>query len=258
MSAATATAASATPILNATATAHAATCPSTAEETEAIYAEYSVEPPESDYAEIARVLANGKDERLDLHSEMSMAVSLAKKYGGIGTVCRALGVSEAAAKTVGFVGLSRISISNTRYEPSEDGPLAAIIPIADAPWGEDPEVYDLLAVRLDHPSQFYVRSGYARCLGVWNAHDVAGRTTLWPSPGEVHPSLPLFPDPLSWLRANCQGTCVLNSVWLSYTLVNIRACIAISKHHRKVLQKQLWWAGAPKVFLRRQREAEAA
>ena len=182
---------------------------------------YSVEPPpEPYYTRIARALALVKDENLDLHAEMSMAVSLAKKYGGIGTVCRALGVSETAARTVGFVGLSRISISGVRFEPAEDGPLAVVIPVADSPWSEDTEVHDLLAFLKDCPNRCWSRLGSARCLGRWHLQDAVSWIG-WSSLGSSREPVIAYRSPLEWLQGDCNGFCCLNDDWLAFETVGI-------------------------------------
>ena len=156
--------------------------------------------------------------RCELHAEMLMAINDTKAFGGIGTVCRALGISEEAAKAVGFVGLSRISISDVRYEPAEDGPLAVVIPVADAPWSEERVVYDLLAFLKDVPSRCWSRLGNARCLGRWHLRDAA-----WNAAHPIRGDEPViaYPTPLDWLRGDCAGFCCLHEDWLGYELIGV-------------------------------------
>ena len=194
------------------------TCQS--EEWEALSAEDSPESLEPDYKNIYRVLANVKDEHLDLHAEMSMAITATKAFGGVGTVCQALGVSEAAAQTVGFLGLSRISISDVRYESSEGGPLAVIIPVADSPWSEDPEVYDLLAFMKDVPNRCWSRLGNARCLGRWHILDAVSWAP-WSIQGDNREPVIAHRTPLEWLQGDCNGFCCLNDDWLAFETVSI-------------------------------------
>ena len=156
----------------------------------------------------------------DLHDEMSIAISAASAYGGIGTVCRALGVSEGAARTVGFVGLSRISITGTFYEPAEDGPLAAVIPVADAPWSEEPEVYDLLAFLKDVPNRCWSRLGNARTLGCWHLRDAAFKA-VWPIRGDNRDPVIAYRTPLEWLRGECNGFCCLHEDWLAFETAGV-------------------------------------
>ena len=197
------------------------TCQS--EEWEALFAEDSPESLEPNYHKVARVLASVKDDHLDLHAEMSMAISAAKAYGGIGTVCQALGVSEATArKTVGFLGLARISISDVRYEPAEDGPLSIIIPVADSPWSEEPEVHDLLAFLKDVPNRCWSRLGNARCLGRWHLRDAVSWAP-WSIQGDNREPVIAFPSPIEWLRGNCSGFCCLHEDWLAYETVGVQA-----------------------------------
>ena len=193
------------------------TATATAEDTEFLYED---DPQEPDYTRIARALALVKDEHLDLHAEMSMAVRFAKKYGGIGTVCQALGVSETAARTVGFVGLSRISISGTRYEPSEGGSLAVVIPVTDSPWSEEPEVYDLLAFLKDVPNRCWSRLGNARTLGRWHLREAVSNT-VWPIRGDNRGPVIAYRAPIEWLRGGCAGFCCLHEDWLAYETVGV-------------------------------------
>lgn len=190
------------------------------EEWEALFAEDSPESLEPNYHKVARVLASVKDEHLDLHAEMSMAISATKAFGGIGTVCQALGVSEAAARTVGFVGISRISISGVRYEPAEDGPLALVIPVADFPWSEETEVYDLLAFLKDVPQRCWSRLGNARTLGRWHLRDAAWEAAH-PVRADRQEPVIAFPSPIAWLRADCNGFCCLNTDWLGYETAGV-------------------------------------
>ncbi|MCH8112489.1 MAG: hypothetical protein IH905_11140 [Proteobacteria bacterium] len=159
-------------------------------------------------------------DRVDLSAEMSMAIRLAKKYGGIGSVCQALDVSETAARTVGFVGLSRISISGVHYEPSEDGPLAVVIPVTDGPWDEEPAVYDLLAFLLDVPNRCWSRLGNARTLGRWHLRDSAWKAA-WPIRDDSQDPVIAYRTPLEWLQNGCRGFCCLNEDWLAYEVTGV-------------------------------------
>lgn len=156
----------------------------------------------------------------DLHAEMSMAISATNKYGGIGTVARALGVSETAVRTIGFLGLSRISISDVRYEPAEDGPLAIVLPVTDTPWEQEPVAYDLLAFLRDVPTRCWSRLGNARTLGRWHLDDAAFKTA-WPIRGDNQDPVIAFPSPLEWLRGDCAGFCCLHEDWLAFETVGV-------------------------------------
>ena len=204
---------------------HAVVAPSiahqpAAEEMEASYAEYSIEPPEPNYGKVAPVLASVKDDHLDLHAEMSMAISATNKYGGIGTVARALGVSETAVRTIGFLSLSRISISGVRYEPAEDGSLALVIPVADSPWSAEPEAYDLLAFLKDLPFRCWSRLGNARCLGQWHLREAVSKA-VWPIRGDNQEPVIAYQTPLEWLRDDCSGFCCLHEDWLAFETAGV-------------------------------------
>ena len=96
-----------------------------------------------------------------------------------------------------------------------------------------------------------------RRLGASFADEVRDHTTLWSLPGDVHPSLTLFPNPLIWLRYNCAGAVLLHRAWITYLLAGIKSVTAYNERHAQALHKSLTWPGAPAIFLRRQREAAA-
>ena len=136
------------------------------------------------------------------------------------------------------------------------GATAVVIPVWEPDLGGD--LVDLLAMRLDHPAQFFVRSGFAKCLGMPFADDARDRTTLWSLPGEVHPSLRLFPNPLIWLQNNCAGTVLLHQAWITHVLTGIKSVTAFNLRHAQALHELMTWPEAPTIFLQRQRKAAAA
>ena len=209
-------------------------------------------------AYVGQLAASG---RPDLHIEMSEAV-LHLPSGSKGrTKLAAHGVGAECIRAAGGLGALRIVTEEGHFFPAgrDDSRAvgALILPVFDN------GLVDLIAFSLDDPTQFSVRVGYARALGMSNADGVREKTTLWPMPdgsawsGEPHPSLPLFPQPLAWLQAGCRGTVVLNLAWLSHTLVGIRAVVAHNERHAAALYRLLTWPGAPKIYLRRQ-QSEAA
>ena len=159
-------------------------------------------------------------------------------------------------KTSGIAAAGSITpcfwTSSSSGAEDKNSRLALIVPVWDGPGGD---LIDQLAVRTDQPSLFCVRNGYAGCLGEWNAAEVRDATTFWPLPDDVHPSLVLATNPLAWLRGDCAGVCILHETWLNHTLVGIKPVVAHNESHAKALHKLLTWPGAPKVFLRRHREA---
>lgn len=219
---------------------------------------YEDEPSEPNYGQVARALASVKDERLalrpNLYVEMANAVLALPSDGAGRARLSALGVGIESIRAAGGLGVLWIVTEGGYFDPAEQGDSRAngalILPVF-----EGGELIDLIAFTLDNPANFSVRVGFAKALGMWSADDVRSRTTLWALPGDVHPVLPLCPDPLAWLQAGCQGTVILNLAWLNYTLVGIKSVTTRSEPHAKALHKLLTWPGAPKVFLRRQCEA---
>ena len=232
----------------------------TAEEWQRRFAEDSPENPEPNYKQISQVLGSVKTERItfrpDLHDELRAAKEQVIDHGGYRDLVKAIGVPRTALVECGGIGLSRIATRARYFAPVDPGNkknrLSVIMPVWDGPGGD---LIDLLAVRLDQPAQFYVRSGYARCLGEWNIAEVIDNTTLWALPNESPPSLVLAPDPLKWLQSDCQGACILHKIWLDHLLAGIRAVTAYNEAHAALLHKLFVWPDAPKIYLRKKSEA---
>ena len=192
---------------------------------------------------------------VDLIDEMSATVELAKQFGGIGTVGRSLGISEVAVRVVGFLGLTRISASGDCYEPSEDGPLAAVFPVADGPWDEVPEVYDLLAVRLNNSERFWTRLGNARVLGRWNISHATLLAT-WPIPGDSTAPLKVFKTPLGWLQSGCDGACLIDTSWAAYELSMVPRIEPQDWGHGQELHRSIYTpAHLPRIVQRQELQA---
>ena len=217
-------------------------------------------------AYLGRHAAHG---RRDLYFELKQAMRQVPDHGGFSTLTQALNIPRAAIEQCGGLGIMRIRtqyfepLAARYFEPlAIDGvggatdTTAVVIPVWEPDLGGD--LVDLLAMRLDHPAQFSVRTGYAKCLGTAFADDARDRTTLWSLPGEVHPSLQLFPNPLIWLRGNCAGTVLLHRAWITYVLTGIKSVTAFNLRHAQALHELMIWPEAPTIFLQRQRKAAAA
>ena len=195
--------------------------------------------------------------RLDLHAELKEAMRQVAEFGGFTVLADALGITPIAMVECGGLGVLRVVTKGRQFVVATDddnsAPMAVIVPVWEPALGGD--LVDLLAFRLDRPASFLVRIGYAKCLGTSFADQVRGRTPLWALPGDIHPTLELFPNPLAWLLAGCQGTVILNEAWLQYSLCNIRSVLVNTKHHAEALHGRLTWPGAPKIYIRQRREA---
>lgn len=205
---------------------------------------------------------------VDLHVELKEAKRQVSDHGGYAILTQALGIPRTAIVEAGGLGLLRV----TTVRENEDAPiesryfvpasaedknsqLALIVPVWNDQGGD---LVDLLAVRTDQPSRFFVRNGYARCLGEWNAAEVRNATTLWALPDDVHPSLVLSPNPLTWLRGDCAGVCILHKAYLGSVLTGIRSVVAHNERHAAALHKLLTWPGAPEIFFHQKKKHEAA
>ena len=112
----------------------------------------------------------------------------------------------------GMPGLARIKPArDRRFEFAEDGLTAVIVPAYDTIPGlvgarakrHVEELVDLVAVDLDQPDRYWRRRGEALVLG--NAYlEVAGETCA---------PVPVFRNPMSWLRAAGGGVCILDWTW---------------------------------------------
>ena len=206
-------------------------------------------------AYLGQLAAHG---RPDLYLELKYSMRSVVDHGGFSVLTEALDIPRSAIEECGGLGIMKITTSGRYFEPvdGDAGAAALIVPVWQPDLGGD--LIDLLALHLDHPAQFFVRTGAAKCLGMSFADDVRDHTTLWSLPGDVHPFLELFPNPLIWLRANCQGTVLLHQAWITYVLTGIRAITAHSERHAQALHELMTWPEAPTIFLQRQRKAAAA
>lgn len=211
---------------------------------------------------LGQVAAHG---RPDLHIELKEAMRQVADFGGYAALTKALGIPRTAIEECGGLGIMRTRASGRYFKimgprgHGADGVVAdaaVIVPVWQPDLGGD--LVDLLALRLDHPAQFLVRTGAAKCLGMGFADDARSKTTLWALPGDIHPSLTLFPNPLIWLRGNCQGTALLHETWVEHTLCGVRSVTAYNERHARALNDLFTWPSAPTIFLQRPRKAAAA
>ena len=118
----------------------------------------------------------------------------------------------------GLPGLAPVTARSHRFEFSGDGKPALIVPAYDGipgmldatPERHVEELRDLVAVDLDRPDRFWRRRGEALVLG--NAFlEIAGQ--------EGEP-LPVYRNPLSWLRSGGAGIVVLDWIWARELLLD--------------------------------------
>ncbi len=208
-------------------------------------------------AYLGRVAAHG---RPNPYVELKEAMRQVSGFGGFSILTEALGIPRTAIEACGGLGVMKIRTAGRYFEPiasdGAGGAVAVVLPVWQPDLGGD--LVDLLAFRLDHPAQFFVRTGFAKCLGMGFADDARSRTTLWALPGEVHPSLTLFPNPLIWLRGNCQGTVLLHEAWVVHTFTGIKSITAFNERHAEALHELMIWPDRPTIFLQRPRKAAAA
>ena len=112
----------------------------------------------------------------DLLFEMQMAVRGTRAYGGLPALARVLGITHEAIKNAGGVGVLRITTEGRYFEPvAAGGDLAVVVPVYEIKDDGGAELTDLVAFRIDAPSRTWIRTGYARALGLWlldSLHDV--------------------------------------------------------------------------------------
>lgn len=103
------------------------------------------------------------------------------------------------------IGAANIITTGRTFRPHAEGIPAIIVgewrpgPPSVHHFVEEPNLIDLVAFLPEDPDQFWFRIGKFRCcLG---GHE-------WVEAAEAGCPIPLFLDPLSWLRADCRGACV--------------------------------------------------
>src|SRR5262249_36760452 len=139
----------------------------------------------------------------------------------------------------GWVGVERISVDGSVYQPDEGGSWAFITPIhadADGPEALDPEemlqvgdVVDLIAWRPEKPERWALRRGSVTWLGA------IGPQLLDPDP------VPIWRTPLAWLQAGGMGLCLLSQVLhdRQRILLGIRHILAEDVEHGRELRDAL-------------------
>jgi hypothetical protein len=169
-------------------------------------------------------------------------------------VCEAGGFSQQASRINGLVGLLSVNISGQYWQPGTVGdPLAMILPVLTAPWGDDElELVDLVAFRLSNPSGFRVRTGFGKVLGAWNVADVRAAVQIWKVPGQAaSPGLELHRTPLDWLQANCEGACIIHPFWASYAMAGVEHLLCQDAAHARQVNEHFKIPAAPQLHVRR-------
>ena len=119
------------------------------------------------------------------------------------------GITFEAMLRAGDLGVERITTTGRLYMPAPDGFPAVIMAIwSPAPPSiycavENPEVIDLIAFRADDPGRWWYRIGGSGLI-LGEDHYLAAAIEEVP--------IKVFDSPLSWLRGNCEGACILDDV----------------------------------------------
>ena len=125
----------------------------------------------------------------------------------------------------GMFGVSRVrTYQDGSYEPAEDGVGAIIIGVI-----EYDELVDLLAFRTTDPSRWWLRLGLAVYLGEEKVDYAAFMGT----------SLRLFSTPLSWLRAGCTGSVILDWRFGRSLLFDVSEIIPENLQHGEEVERRL-------------------
>ena len=104
-----------------------------------------------------------------------------------------------------FGGSTRaVDTEDGLYAPSQDGAPHLILPVF-----EDGELVDLVAFRSEQPLAWLLRLGVGWSLGLLDGFERHG----WEQ--EVR----LWASPLDWLRADCDGLCILD--WSAPEVINL-------------------------------------
>ena len=146
----------------------------------------------------------------------------------------------------GMPGLGTIKpIRDGRFEFAEDGLTAVIIPCYDCIPGmldanaerHVEELRDLVAVDVDRPDRFWRRRGKALVLG--NAFlEIAGQD---------YEPVPVFKNPLSWLKSGGAGIAILDWDYARDLLLDhelIAEDLELGNRLEAVLRPDIWIRGA--------------
>jgi hypothetical protein len=127
--------------------------------------------------------------------------------------------------------VARIAPEGTHWRPDSDGIEALVVAVwafaprdADGRWVTDNQVVDLVAFRPAEPSRWWVRTGFATCLGEWSI------PTLSDDP--VH----VWRTPLAWLRAGTSGICILDPSAARDVLLRCSAIVAEEVEHGREIR----------------------
>ncbi len=146
---------------------------------------------------------------------------------------------------VGMPGTADIKVTDDgRFEFTEDGLTALIIPAYDTipgmldanPERHVEELRDMVAVDLDYPDRFWRRRGKALVLG--NAYlEIAGQ--------EYEP-VPIYRNPMTWLRGAGAGVCVLDWDYARDLLLDhelIAEDVDLGNRLEAILKPEIWVMG---------------
>ncbi|MCH7656530.1 MAG: hypothetical protein IIC95_11215 [Chloroflexi bacterium] len=160
-------------------------------------------------------------------------------------------------RQTGGVGVLRIATEGRFFEPAATGgDLAVIVPDYRIDEDGGAELVDLIGFRINTPSKTWVRTGHTRALGSWHADAIRDAMPIWRLPNDPPPPvLKIYRTPLSWLRAACDGACILNTDWVDYVLSGVEAVVAENALHARHLHEALPKRGLPKILLREERTA---
>ena len=190
-----------------------------------------------------------RDHRLDRQIELVREHWTSVRHLWFGTTNAAQIRSDLPADFLlgcGMPGIASIKPTDDgRFEFTEDGLTAAVIPAYDTIAGNldaNPErhvehLVDLIAVDVDHRTQFWRRCGKALVLG--DAYlEIAGQ--------EGAP-ITVFKTPMSWLKAGGAGICILDWDWARDLLLDhelIAEDFDLGNQLEAALKPDIWIRGA--------------
>lgn len=141
---------------------------------------------------------------------------------GMTETLRAINVTSRGAMATGlYVGRQFVTTlagePPALYEPDENGTEHLILPVV-----EGGAVADLLAFRADKPERWWLRTGIGAVLG----QDAIDKAEFFSDDDGPEGSLRVYRSPLSWLRSECQGCCILDWRVAACRLAGVREVVA--------------------------------
>lgn len=107
-------------------------------------------------------------------------------------------ISGIAIGNAGMIGLTKQFSDGRYWFPHEFGYEAIVLPVGNS--NRLSGIVDLVAFQVHKPELYWQRNGYGSLLGWWNVEYCI----------HYDEQLTIHSNPLEWLKADCEGCCILD------------------------------------------------